>query len=694
MGELEVVYKGMRNGLPRELDLWHVRGCTCDNPALELRISSISGEKWTVGADHKWTVLDAKRKLEKITSILLHEQRLVTSVTVLPDQDQLQNYVSSDVGFLELTLVRRQPQQAMWLKRVGDTAASLREAPPEIRNDSEIVLLALGQDPAMLTVAAPSLLEEPNFVFAAVQCRGGPGRDEFAMSDLSWVNTVGDVILVLCASAHLGLPGLATLAMAKPQFQNQKSHSSEDLAFLVASLAMAERMFASSGVDANQILDGVAALLDGLSQEAVRKTLRRPALASLPVGTKLLGIQANASQTGVLGQFVGSILGWGGKSDAPALDEVLPPQDFALALFARHADALQQSEDSEMFGKLLPHLRAAAHGIRHGQVLLEIGALVRTCVHHGQSEDGRNFFIFGTDASNETAALLLEVGFPLTVLQEHRHRAALLRTILQEWGGPDVVADAVAQDRCSLRRLLRVSEGDALIGRCPELQDALRVTAEREAEQPGRALLRAFSAATPCKLPEFEVPLSWLQELRGIRGCDSLAIDSLLQALHSKADTELREEVQQAWQYVSWQSASASQVSRAVDIVQRCGKQGLLQVSELSGRESERHRLELHEQLVHALDALPLMQLEDEKKLLAPELPAQAASLFALQRAKLAEDRARQAEEQVRRLQTNLDNVRDEANRRASSLESRVSSLASDVRSLEGKVSRIDRPDR
>merc|ERR1712048_376411 len=61
------------------------------------------------------------------------------------------------VGRLEITLVRRPPEQAEWLEAVCRDWRRLGEAPVGIQADKEVVLAALRRSGGALQFAAPDL---------------------------------------------------------------------------------------------------------------------------------------------------------------------------------------------------------------------------------------------------------------------------------------------------------------------------------------------------------------------------------------------------------------------------------------------------------------------------------------------------------------------------------------------------------
>lgn len=281
----------------------------------------------------------------------------------------------------------------------------------------------------------------------------------------------------------------------------------------------------------------------------------------------------------------------------------------------------------------------------------------------------------GTDGSEACATLLEEVGLSLKVLQDHRHRGALLGHILRSWGSSEAVLAGLQENRNRFATLLQATLGDQQLGRMPELVDALQMAIGRNQEAEGRILLRALAAPSPNVLPE-GVPLLWLHALRDIPKCAPASIDKVLGHMEAAGEEE-----ETPWGVVDWRHATGAQVRLASKLLRRWSKSSLLRSAELTGREAMQRQLEVQGQVIQTLNLLPLGLLDESARkelLLSPELPAQATSLLALQAAESAEARARQLSERLEETERHLQDQR------------RISeNLRRDVQELDGKVSRL-----
>mmetsp|Transcript_92712 Transcript_92712/g.288601 ORF Transcript_92712/g.288601 Transcript_92712/m.288601 type:complete len:277 (+) Transcript_92712:35-865(+) len=133
-----------------------------DGTALELKV----GQSWD------WTVLNLKVRLKKEWGIPPREQRIVAGAAELHDDALVNDLCSGSSGTTSLTLLRRSPEQALWLSRAGREPLQLRGAPQDIRADAEVVLRAVQADWRALEFAAPELKAERGVVMAAVEQDG------------------------------------------------------------------------------------------------------------------------------------------------------------------------------------------------------------------------------------------------------------------------------------------------------------------------------------------------------------------------------------------------------------------------------------------------------------------------------------------------------------------------------------------
>jgi len=138
--------------------------------ALEIEIRGPGGLVLTLTGETSWSVLDVKQKVESEKGIATHVQALSAGTRKLCDIDLLSSIVY-DGSQLSLTLHRRTADQTHWLKLLEsqDGPGRLGQAPDAIRSDFELMLVAVGRDPATLKHAHQKLLGSSDFIFAAAR---------------------------------------------------------------------------------------------------------------------------------------------------------------------------------------------------------------------------------------------------------------------------------------------------------------------------------------------------------------------------------------------------------------------------------------------------------------------------------------------------------------------------------------------
>jgi len=168
---------------------------------VEVRVRTVAGEEHTVVANRFWTLGHVKKALQSAMDVPAGEQRLVHGVTVLMDDSEcLCAFVDDDgeagegaasesaaaheegeqgpppdeaakggIRSVELTLVRRTSQQALWLNRVGHHGMMLYDVPEELKADRELVLTAVRQKEEAFQFAAAALQADRHFVLDAVR---------------------------------------------------------------------------------------------------------------------------------------------------------------------------------------------------------------------------------------------------------------------------------------------------------------------------------------------------------------------------------------------------------------------------------------------------------------------------------------------------------------------------------------------
>jgi len=140
-------------------------------------IYGLSGEAiCTLDAGLGWTVRNAKVAAEAVAEVAVQHQRLLIGAVEPGDCERLANYLPHGSNDLEVTLVRRPPEQAEWLARVEADWHCLRKAPGHIRADSDVVLKAVQIKGRALRYAAPEPRADRDVVLAAVRQEGAALR--------------------------------------------------------------------------------------------------------------------------------------------------------------------------------------------------------------------------------------------------------------------------------------------------------------------------------------------------------------------------------------------------------------------------------------------------------------------------------------------------------------------------------------
>lgn len=138
---------------------------------LVIEVCGLGGDSWTVHAGPQWTGIDVKEAVQRASGISLHQQHLILGELELKDTSTLEAQVpecgaaGSDI---QVTLIRRDPEQSEWLNRVSVDGRELRNAPEGLREDRLVVLAAVRQRAEALQYAG-SLRADAEVALAAVQ---------------------------------------------------------------------------------------------------------------------------------------------------------------------------------------------------------------------------------------------------------------------------------------------------------------------------------------------------------------------------------------------------------------------------------------------------------------------------------------------------------------------------------------------
>eukprot|EP00930_Biecheleria_cincta_P070391 TRINITY_DN58028_c0_g1_i1.p1 TRINITY_DN58028_c0_g1~~TRINITY_DN58028_c0_g1_i1.p1 ORF type:complete len:706 (+),score=151.89 TRINITY_DN58028_c0_g1_i1:55-2172(+) len=658
----ELRYWGVRQGRDKQMKTWWENNHLA-HLDLELHITNVAGDSWSLRGDPTWSVWDLKGQIEQVSMVPAREQRLLHEMSVFQDYLILGDLLGDEAS-AALTLIRRDREIAKWLAEVQAQPSKLGEAPARMREDAEIVMAAAAQDDYFQFFAAPSLLADAAYVYNAIRQRGGPTASELSAAPTAWLQTPADAKLALRAAALLPSQDLAAKVLESELLSKA---SEEERVYLAAEPMMTPAV--------------AKTLLEGITKRNVQNALQKVTLENLALGVQLLEIEASAPSGVSVVRAIGTLFSSSKPKVPVPSDEVLEPPKYVMSLILRHADHLRSENGAEQFKSLFSHLLdgfpwMALQGTEFPSPEA-CRTLIRLCLFHGENENAQRFFMAGIDDSEETVKFLSETSLPLTILEGHRCRSGLLTKILNGYGGSAEILAAVANNRDSLQTLLRNAEGDATIGRHAELSAALKVAADLsmqsptcspEASEAGRVLFRCFATASPPGLPDFEVPLRWFQELRGVANCAGLVIEQMLQILEGARDEELRVSLSAAWTCIDWEVSTSSQMTRALAAINRLGLQNRQVLADLEEPVKEMQRMEQEGQLSGLLNALPLVRLDNAEALCMPGMPSQAVSLLAFQKAAQAEERARRAEDRAaqveatgQELRTALDESRREA---------------------------------
>jgi len=137
---------------------------------VHLIISGLTGHLCTVTAESTWLVHELKVVIESAIQISRWQQRLFCHTSELLDRESLSSLPTTAAA--ELTLVRRPPDQASWLRMAQTDWSSLLGAPSAAWADREVVLAAVEQCGWALQHAVEELQSDRDVVFQAVRQNG------------------------------------------------------------------------------------------------------------------------------------------------------------------------------------------------------------------------------------------------------------------------------------------------------------------------------------------------------------------------------------------------------------------------------------------------------------------------------------------------------------------------------------------
>jgi len=142
--------------------------------AMELRIATLDGTVLEVAAEHHWRVADLKAELGEVTGLPSRELRLIGGLVELKDDAELLDALAGAAP--PPAPLRRPPEQAYWLEEVRSDGRKLKDAPPHIKADQEVVLAAVKGNWSAFRSASEELRADPEVVLSAIQENGNVFR--------------------------------------------------------------------------------------------------------------------------------------------------------------------------------------------------------------------------------------------------------------------------------------------------------------------------------------------------------------------------------------------------------------------------------------------------------------------------------------------------------------------------------------
>jgi len=147
------------------------RAITCPSK-LEVRVQGMSGQMCTLSASRAWRVAELKAKVEAATRIPKEQQCLYLGNQELDDADLLADVTPPASPSAYVTFVRQDPVRLQWREMLSISGMQLAVAPSEIREQRDLVLLAVMQNGRALEYASPELRADSTVVLAAVSSQG------------------------------------------------------------------------------------------------------------------------------------------------------------------------------------------------------------------------------------------------------------------------------------------------------------------------------------------------------------------------------------------------------------------------------------------------------------------------------------------------------------------------------------------
>ncbi|CAK9026178.1 Uncharacterized protein SCF082_LOCUS17376 [Durusdinium trenchii] len=213
------------------------------------------------------SIREVKRLFEAETGIPATELRLFLGDKELRDLQRLGNLQGTNCdSSVELSFLRREPEQAKWLEAVvsDDDGSFLAEAPSYIRADREVVMAAVMQNGRALEFASEKLRADREIVLLAVD--EDPNAFQFASSEL---HADRDVMLAAVQRNGLAL-----------QFAVDELRDDEELVKAAVSHEGLALRYASSRCQADRQIALIAVDNDVMALRYVARDLQADALQS------------------------------------------------------------------------------------------------------------------------------------------------------------------------------------------------------------------------------------------------------------------------------------------------------------------------------------------------------------------------------------------------------------------------------
>lgn len=222
--------------------------------SMEVIVSRLDGSELHMHLQRGLEIRQVKETIEDKLSIPWYEQHLCLCDQEL-DNDTLMPEADNGKA-LTFSLVRVIPDKDDWLSRVSEDPHSLRDAPPPIKADHDVIQAAAAKDGSSLKHASPDLMADHDFLLSLAQKNGWALRHLPAQIQadrsivLAAVQSVGqvlryaskelkaDVELVLAAigqdarAAMYGAPQL----FADPEFIRLALSANRNVSLYIASL--------------------------------------------------------------------------------------------------------------------------------------------------------------------------------------------------------------------------------------------------------------------------------------------------------------------------------------------------------------------------------------------------------------------------------------------------------------------------